>query len=603
MTRSCANLSSSMTAAIPAALCAAVVTMSAQSAFAQESAGVSVRAQSGDSVTVDLTNPFDFELRVVGIRLLCDNDDGSATIYESAGGDIAMLAPAQAAGTGWSGDVTVAKRDDDTPSHNDLTACRGAAAAGVDLDATAELVDTAIRSGSIESLSAALTQVRNRARPISRASRHHPEQVAASGIEEADWFSLERVDALRAQVEATICENASRRFLAARGQSRRQELYTVLAEQVREADLHITCMNPAASLAAAQMLIASNRPQDAVAFAGRDEEGQLLPEWRPIFVQSRIAFAQSAISLNANTFNAYRPVLEAMRDVHQVAPDHQALAEAADTIFPRVRDWINTAIAQGELDDAQRLIEIMRPTFSDHPAVAEAAGAYATALLNEGLRHAREGRYRPARNRFVRGNNLLEGVPEWDNHRDEINHVRALGVLDDGREIASNASDDSAPARGHAKLAEAQEMFDLTEAEIALFNADIAESWVAVAHSELEEHSFVGARTALERAEGLSPTGPSESIQNAWLDYAEARHSRGGFFMSGDDVADAREAIERAGDVDPDRASKIGSRLTMAFYGYRVGIPAVGVLILLLIGIGTIASRRRARKYSMLAND
>jgi hypothetical protein len=114
--------------------------------------------------------------------------------------------------------------------------------------------------------------------------------------------------------------------------------------------------------------------------------------------------------------------------------------------------------------------------------------------------------------------------------------------------------------------------------------------WAAAAHS-------------LEEAEAMSPTGRTDAIREAWILYAETMYDFDGMSMTGAEVEEARAALEKAEDVDPDRIAAIEGKLTMAYYGYRIGIPAVGVLLLLLAGLFSLMNKRKAKKFADLDDD
>lgn len=580
---------------LPAALVALALALLPASALAR--IGVTVSGVNGTSATVELTNGYAFEVKVVNIRLDYMEDDGSRTfIYSEPGLDQDLPA-----GGSWSGTVTFGD-----PGGRDLAMPDGtSAAAGVDIEAIAGPAEQALEDGDMDTILELLGEAREKVAPVSRSSRFHADQITAWGGAADEYFDLERMDSLVASLEDALCETASTRILRAPNNTVRQTVYEELAPWLRDADLHITCINSEAKLAAARMLIAGSRPQDALLFKETDEDGNLLPEWEPIFITANLALARTAAELEVTVLSSLRPALEALNEVHDLNPEHEELAAVANTLVPRIGAWVREACGElnRDIDNAESLLRLLRPRWDHIGATTEAANVFADALLAEGLRFCEQRQFINARNRFVRGEEVLDGIENWEAQRDEINRCRAMGALDEGRELASLSTDPEAPERGHAKLEEALGRFDLGDDVVAEFEADIAQAWVDVALVHLEDFGFSGARHALESGEEMSPTGRTVAMREAWLTYAEKRYERGGFFMDGEDVADAREAVERAEEVDPDRSASISSSLTMAFYGYRVGIPGLALLGVLGFGLFTVMGRRKAKKYADMVDD
>lgn len=580
---------------VHAALVALAIALLPASALAR--VDVRVSGVNGSSATVELTNNYAFEVKVVNVRLDYMEDDGSRTFVYSVPG----LDEDLPAGGSWSGTVTFGD-----PGGHDLAMSDGTSvAAGVDIEAIAGPAEAALEDGDMDTILELLGDAREKVAPVSRSSRFHADQIAEWGGAVDEYFDLERMDGLVESLETALCETASARILGASNNTTRQTVYEELAPWLRDAGLHITCINSEAKLAAARMLIAGSRPQDALLFKETDEDGNLLPEWEPIFITANLALARTAAELEVTVLSSLRPALEALNEVQDLAPEHEELASVAGRLVPRIGAWIQEACGElnRDIENAEALLRLLRPRWDHIAATTEAANVFADALLAEGLRFCEQRQFINARNRFVRGEEVLDGIESWEEQRDEINRCRAMGALDEGRELAALSTDPEAPERGYAKLEEALGRFDLSDEVVAEFEADIAQAWVDVAMVHLEDFGFSGARHALENGEERSPTGRTDAMKEAWLTYAEARYERGGFFMDGADVEDARDAVERAEDVDPDRSASISSSLTMAFYGYRVGIPALAFLGLLIAGGVTLMNRRKAKKYEDMLDD
>jgi hypothetical protein len=249
---------------------------------------------------------------------------------------------------------------------------------------------------------------------------------------------------------------------------------------------------------------------------------------------------------------------------------------------------------------------MIRPRWSRFEQVEAAASVFADALIEAGLAYCERREYVNSRNRFIRGERILEGVPQWDARAPEINRCRALGALEEGREIANHPTDDDGPIRGFAKLEEAQSRFDLTDEDVNAFREAIAASWVSVANRQLNDAAgarWPAAAHSLSEAEQMSPSGRTDGMRTAWILYAETMYAYDGMTMSGVEVEEAREAVANAEGVDEERIAAIEGKLTMAYYGYRLGIPAVGGLVLLFGGLMALANRRKAKKYAAMDLD
>lgn len=561
----------------------------------------------GASVSVTAENTYEFEVTLVNIRISLEEEAGTTVHYYSTERLQEVLAP----GASWEGMLTFAQADGTPPDEfvDWGNYQRLSSAAAVDIDAFAPAVQQALDGGEWDALGAQLAVVKAHTPPVSRSARFHEAQVAASGMDVNRYFSLERMDQMRESLESAICDNASNQIINLRGsQDSREEQYNVLSEAIREFGLHINCMNSEGKLAAARMLVSGDRPQDALLFKETDEEGNLLPEWVPIYTTANLALARTAAELGVTQFASIRPSLEALNNVHDIDPENADMLRIAAVLVPNAAGWVQNASGpiNRDIDGAQECLQMIRPRWSQFEQVETAAAAFATALIEAGLEYCERREYINSRNRFIRGERILEGIPEWENRADEINRCRALGALDEGREIANHPTDEEGPIRGYAKLEEAQSRFELTDDDISAFETDIASAWVAVANRQLMDESgarWAAAAHSLEEAEAMSPTGRTDAIREAWILYAETMYDFDGMSMTGAEVEEARAALEKAEDVDPDRIAAIEGKLTMAYYGYRIGIPAVGVLLLLLAGLFSLMNKRKAKKFADLDDD
>lgn len=561
----------------------------------------------GASVSVTAENTYEFEVTLVNVRITLEEEAGTTVHYYSTDRLQEVLAP----GDSWEGTLTFAQADGTPPDEfvDWGNYQRMSSAAAVDIDAFAPAVQTALDGGEWDALGAQLAVVRAHTPPISRSARFHEAQVAASGMEVNRYFSLERMDQMRESLENAICDNASNQIINLRGsQDSREEQYNVLSEAIREFGLHINCMNSQGKLAAARMLVSGDRPQDALLFKETDEEGNLLPEWIPIYTTANLALARTAAELGVTQFASIRPSLEALNNVHDIDPENEEMLRIAAVLVPNAAGWVQSASGpiNRDIDGAQECLEMIRPRWSRFEQVETAAASFATALIEAGLEYCERREYINSRNRFIRGERILQGVAEWEARADDINRCRALGALDEGREIANHPTDEEGPIRGYAKLEEAQSRFNITDEDIAAFEADIASAWVAVANRQLTDESgarWAAAAHSLEEAEEMSPTGRTDDIREGWILYAETMYDFDGMSMTGAEVEEARAALEKADNIDPDRISAIQGKLTMAYYGYRVGIPAIGVLLLLLAGFFGLMNKRKAKKFADLDDD
>lgn len=572
--------------------------------------GLRIDEVDGTTATVQITNPFTFDIEVANVRLEFNNDDNSRTFYYSQ----PNWHQAIEADGAWTGSLQFTAADG--TSGHDLAAYDGySIAAGVDIAALEGPARAAIASGDADAVREQLAIMRPRVAPISRSARFHAEQIALSGLPVDTWFNLERIDALVASLEDALCEQASTTIIDARNNEARREAFETLAPSLREDGLHITCINSDARLAMARALIDGDRPQDALLFKETDDEGNLLPEWEPVYIQAALALARAAADLQVSVYSSLRPAMESLNEVLALDPDNAELGQVAARLVPMSARWVIQACEPmtRDLENAMVMLELLRPQWSEYEVVEQAATAVAETLVEVGLGFCERREFINARNRFVVGERLLEGVPAWEESADEINRCRARGALAEGRDIANTAgeannignqgSNESDMARAMEKLDEALGRFDLPAADTDAFRADIAAVWVRIAERQLEDFAFDAARSSLGHAEEISPTGPSDASRAAWLLYAEKRYEYEGLLMKGVDIDDARAAIERAGDVDPDRAAAISSKLTTAFYGYRVGIPAAGVLLAALAGLFAMNSKRKAKRLAEMSDD
>ncbi len=584
------------------ALLSLVILCAAIPAFAQELT-VSVGEPSGATVPVTVANSYDFAVTVVNVRLTLKDNLDQDVHYFSTGTLQQPLEP----GGEWTGPLTFALPDGsaapEDASFNNYD--RASVAAAVDIEEFAPQVQAALDGGDYEAMVAALQLVRLRTPPISRSARFHESQVAASGMPVERYFNLPRVDAMQESLNEALCEWGSNEVINLRGnQEAKQARYNELANLMRDAGLHINCINSEARLSAARMLLAGSRGQDALLFKEVDEEGNLLPEWVPIYTEANLALVRTAVELGVTRFDSIRPALEALNNVHDLAPENAEMLRLAAQLVPNAASWVVTASGplENDLDSAQSALEMIRPRWSQFEQVEAAAATFAEGLITAGIGYCERREFVNARNRFVRGERILEGIPAWEARADEINHCRALGALEEGREIARHPVDNDAPARGYEKLEEAQQRFELTEAEVNAFRTDIASAWVGVATRQLEVESgqpeFPGAMHALGEATEVSPTGITDAIKNTYILFAEKMYAWYGLGMSGAQVEEARAALVLADGVDPERISAVEGQLSMAYYGYRVGIPAIAAFFAMIAGLVVVSNKRKAKRFA-----
>lgn len=569
---------------------------------------VTVGDPTGASVPITIANGFEFETTVIGVRLTVKDQLDQDVHYFSTDSMQHALAP----GGEWSGTLSFALPDGTAPGDDvDFSDYdRASVAAGVDIEAFAPQVEAAVDGADYDTMVAALQMVRKRTPPISRAARFHEGQIAASGMSPERYFNLERVDAMQVSLNEAVCGWASEQILNLRGsQEAKQERYNDVSSQMREAGLHINCMNSEGRLAAARMLLAGSRGQDALLFKETDEEGNLLPEWVPIYTEANLALVRTAAEIGVTRFDSIRPALEALNNIQDIDPENEEMLRLAATLVPNAAAWVVQAsgIVERDLDSAQDALSMIRPRWSQFEQVEAAAATFATALIARGLEFCERREFVNARNRFIRGERSLEGIPEWEENADAINHCRALGALKEGREIARHPDNPNAPSRGLEKLEEAEQRFELTEEERSSFLADIASAHVAVANAHLEVESgqpaFAGATSALQAATEVSPTGITDEIKTGYVLYAEKLYEWYGMGLSGAHIEDARAALALAEDVDPDRIAAVESSLQRAYYGYRIGIPAVAGLFALIAGIVVVSNKRKAKKFAEMDVD
>ena len=326
---------------------------------------------------------------------------------------------------------------------------------------------------------------------VQRSVRRLGALVDALEEGERRWFDLETLVALRERLRQSECDAASARVLRARNDNARRELHRENVDRFGQMELDIRCLSEEAKLSVARALIRGERPDEAVAFSSRDEQGELLPEWRPIYVDARLGFVQRLLRENIQAPNLLRTALTALADIHQIAPEDARIRQAGAQIVPRVLAHLAQAIESRQRNDVLEWVELLRPAWADEPGVMEALHRAAALYVEEGLREARSGQTTTARALFVRGERAFEGVEAWESRRDEINLERARALLREGVEIAANERDPRAPARGMEKLEEARRTFALPGADEEAFLADIAHAEVAVSGYELEQTRFL----------------------------------------------------------------------------------------------------------------
>jgi hypothetical protein len=480
---------------------------------------------------------------------------------------------------------------------------RALPAVGLDIDRVAGPAEAALAGGQLPAIREALVDLRRDIAPVSRAYRLQRTALERTpGLIEA-WYDFPRLDGLVTSMENFLCEEAGQRIMQS-GAATRQRAYETVGAELRDIGLHVNCMSAEARLTMARTLIDGNRPQDALVFRSVDSEGNLLPEWRPIVIEASLAFAQAAVNLRASEFRTLRPALEALNDVHDLEPEDARLTRLADAMIPLVADWASRATEPPgiDMDGAQDAITLLRPRWDRYPQVMEAAGRLATIRIQRGMELCQNREWIASRNEFVRGERVLAGVPAWDEQAPQINHCRALGTLQEGRDMASDPQDLSAVRRSIGKLDEALSRYALSDEEIRTFREDIAASWVAVALREMSQRRMPGAHGALMSAEEVAQ-GPTDAVREGWLAYAEHLLDAQGLMLSDTDVERIREALQRGGEVDPDRSATIASRITLGYWGLRAGLP-IGLLFAALGALGWAwAGKARAQRLARLAEE
>ena len=581
------------------AVFAVAALLSPEPASAQR-VSVDVSAAEGSTATVDVENGYDFAVKAVNVRLGFNAPDGSRIHYYSEAGWVEDLEP----GAVWTGTLNFLGEDGaPVPEGVDLSdPDTRSVAAGVDLDAIAPAATAAAEGGEMEAIGEQLALVRARVAPVSRSARFHADQVAASGIPVNQWFDVERIDGLVSALESAACESASTRYMRAR-RSQLDDLYVSLSEEPRAQPAHQLPQHGGEAEGGGPAHGERTPAGRAHARGGRGRRpapgvARHLRERQPGARAHRGRAERSA-------FSSIRPALEAISDVKRVAPDHRGLREVADVLIPNAARWLQTACEPmtRDLQNAEAAIQILRPAWSEYEQVEQAAGAFAGAMIEEGLEQCNLRNFINSRNRFDRGARILEGVPEWEERAEEINRCRAMGSLQEGRETANHPTDPTGPERGYAKLDEARGRYDLPQEEIDRFKADVAQAYVNLALRQIEESAYPIAFSNLETAEEISPTGRTDEMRLAWIGYGEQLYADGGLLMTGENVQEARDALARAETVDEDRSGALASKLTMAFYGYRVAIPLLVFLLLLVGGVYTVANKRKAAKYQAELDD
>jgi hypothetical protein len=541
-----------------------------------------------------LVNRFDFTVKVANVQVTFVSQTGQEVRLDNAVPLNIDLLP------GGEADVAISLVGGEGYRLQDAT--RVTVAAGVEINTIAAPAEAALASGEDQQLRDALPELDRYIPTVSLAARLHGDALARDPAIRSTFFDLERLDALKMQIEEGICGNASQRIIDAG--NNRTNIYEDIGEGLRTVGLHVNCMTSEAKLAMARSLIEGDRPQDALLFRGTDSEGNLLPEWRPIILEASLAFAQKAVELGASQFSTLRPALEALNDAHQIAPEDPRVVAIADALIPAVGGWAVRACEPvgRDLDGVQAALTLLRPTWDRYPAVLEAAGALATVLIESGTTYCNNRQFTNARNEFIRGERVLDGIPAWDERADEINHCRALGALQEGRETAAIATDPGAPGRGLEKLEEALGRYELSEEEINTFKADISNAWVGVANVQREERSWNGMLHSLGEALEVSPTGMTDTIREAWLVYAESILQSKGMAMNQGDIDAVRAALDLVEGYAPERISAARSQLTFAIYGLRAGIPLAAVLLGLIAAGYAVWSRARARKMAAMVD-
>ena len=320
-------------------------------------------------------------------------------------------------------------------------------------------------------------------------------------------------------------------------------------------------------------------------------------------MEAHLSLAQAALDMNAETFSTFERVLDSLHRVIEMDPENERLVGISRAILPRACTWVDVAAGRGEYDNVLTIMTLLRADWPEDTNVLRVSDLVARSLLESGQRWASRGMYVNARNEFVRGERLFEGIPVWEAERETINHYRALGVLEEARETSDLHTDDGAATRALARLDEALQMYDLSQEEIDEFKAYITQAYVGTATLQMDEFAFPMGADLLRLAEETSPTGRTDAIRVGWLLYAEKRYEKGGVFMRGIDIADAREKLAMAEEVDPARIATVSKQLTVAYYGYRVAIPVSVILFGMFAWFLRVRSKREAKRLEEMDLD
>ncbi|MBU6160366.1 MAG: hypothetical protein KGO50_04545 [Myxococcales bacterium] len=563
-------------------------------AFAQDVA-VELTSDGGTTGYARLENRFAFPVKVANVQVTFVEPDGSEVSFDNAEPLDINLQP------GASTDIAVSFPDAGERQISDAE--RVLAGVGVDIDLVAGPAQAALDGGDDARIREALTELRRFIPPVSRAARLQATALARNEEIRRNYFDLERLDGLRAAMEAKLCESASTQILNTRGAAR-ISVYEEVGPLLREVSLHVNCISNEAKLAMAQTLVDSARPQDALLFREEDEQGNLLPEWRPIILEASVAFATTAKDIGASSMQTLGPAITALGDAREIAPEDPRVVALADELIPRLCRWVVTAMQPATEDRAGALeaITLLHPAWGTYPDVAVAGEAVASQIVEDGLALCRNDELVAARNEFVRGERILDGIPAWENNAEEINRCRALATLDEGIEMASNPNDPRMITRGYRKLEEAQSRYDLTQEEIDGFKSAMVDAWIARATQELEANHLDTARAALDAATEIAPGGTTEALREAWVRYVEKLTLVRGMGMNADDMEEGEAALSRAEGVDPARIDAARSGMQRAYYTLRFGIPAAGFLLGLIAILYAILQKQKAKRLSSMAD-
>ncbi|TVQ98249.1 MAG: hypothetical protein EA398_13585 [Deltaproteobacteria bacterium] len=555
------------------------------------------------SVEVELESEIPFPVVVGSIRVGYARGGGATDFYFAEPESPIALGAAEGGEERWTGRLTfrlpdggeiAGDADIDWGGHDRLSV-----AAGFDVGEWAAPLEPLIERGTWPQVAEAIPDARVRERVIGRGARFHADQLSRAGFDDG-MFDHARVRAVLDGLTERACGLADAAIMRARTPRAREAAYREQMELLDAVGLRVTCLAQETQLATARALLRGDRPQDALVFRMRESDGSFLPGWAEIYAESRVSLIEDGIRTGAESINAYGTLFTALEDLREAMPEDPRIEALARRLVSSGLAWAQRAMDRGDHHDAMEFLARVRPEWSEHGDFDPLAGPVAERMLAEGVREAERGNLINARNVFIRGNRFLEGVPQWEEGRDEINRVRALARLREALDTARADGDPGALERAWGVWDQAVRMSPLTDADRAEFGTDLSEIALGRVDEALEEFRFPTADHALRWAAEVHPEGSgASSIRTRWLDYAEAMHDWRGFLLTGVQMEEAREALERAGDVDPERADEISGRLDRAWWGYRVGVPVGAFFLVVVVFLLWRLSNRRGARLSI----